>query len=956
MIARISKAALLFLGAALVAAALAPAPASADFGLSKLEVSFEEKDGSPAEQAGSHPYAMNTFFEVNHEEKGGKPFTDGGDIKDLILEQARGLVGDATAVRRCSTIDFTTIVTLEPSCPDNTAVGVTAAMVIAPEAALGAAVYNLTPPPGVPVRLGFVVFETPVVIDIGVKQSPDYNVTGGPVNAPQPLTVFGAAFQLWGFPANPAHDFARGHCALGAFTPNATENILDGKPNLHEGGKKCPAEGAPQKPLLTLPRTCEPLSTAYKLDPWSEPGAFRTGQVPTGPFTGCGKLDFNPQISSRATTDQAETGSGLDFEINFEDPADPGSEGLTDPEGEAQSDIKKTVVTLPEGVTVNPSVGEGLGVCTLADLDRETLAAAPGEGCPNASKIGTVSVDTPLVAEPIEGSVFLAQQDDPSTAAKENPFDSLIAFYIVLKNKNLGILVKVPAKVEPDPRTGQLVTTADDIPQFPFGRFHFHFREGQRAPLITPAACGEYRTKVLFTPWARPDETIERTAGFQIGRGIGGGPCPAGGVPPFHPGFQAGSLNNNAASYSPFLMRLTRSDGEQDMTRFSATLPPGVVGKLAGLDRCPEAQIALARLKSGRAELRSPSCPANSLIGHTLAGAGVGSALTYVPGFLYLAGPFHGAPLSVVAITPAVAGPFDGGTVVVRTALKLNPRSGEVTADGAASDPLPHILKGIPLKVREIRVSADRKGFILNPTSCDVSQTRATLFGSYLDPFSSADDVSLALQSRYQTANCSILGFKPSLSLRLKGGTRRGAFPKLRGTFKPRAGDANLEKLVLRLPHSAFLEQGHFKTICTRVQFAASGGNGAGCPSGAIYGHARAFTPLLSEPLEGPVYLRSSNHNLPDLVAALHGIVEIEAVARIDSAQGGIRATFTEVPDAPVSKVVVNMQGGKKGLIVNSTNICHGTHRASAKMTAHNGKLEDVGPLVRASCPKRRRH
>jgi hypothetical protein len=425
--------------------------------------------------------------------------------------------------------------------------------------------------------------------------------------------------------------------------------------------------------------------------------------------------------------------------------------------------------------------------------------------------------------------------------------------------------------------------------------------------------------------------------------------CPKGGTPPFEPGFVAGSQSNAAGRFSPFSMRLTRRDGDQDLTRFDATLPPGVGGILAGVDKCPDAQIALAKTKTGIAELASPSCPANSKIGTIKAGAGVGSQLTYVPGSVYLAGAFGGAPLSVVGVVPAVAGPFDIGNVVVRQALVVNPRTAEVAVDGAHSDPLPHILAGIPLVVRDIQVHVDRHNFTYNATSCDPFAAKASIWGGGLDPFSIADNSPVARESRYQAASCASLGFKPKLSLRLNGGTKRGAHPKIRGVFTPRPGDANLKGLVLRLPRSAFLDQAHIRTICTRVQFAAKA-----CPEGAIYGHARAFTPVLSEPLEGPVYLRSSNHNLPDFVAALHGLVDVEAVARVDSKKGGIRLTFNDTPDAPISKVVVNMQGGKKGLIVNSTNLCAAKHKATAEFEGHNAKQLTSKPLVQSSCGRAR--
>jgi len=943
---------------ALAAAAVGATPAQADFGLSEFDVRFAEADGAPARQAGSHPYKMTTSFQINSIEEGGEFFADGGDIKDLIIEQVKGFVGSATAVPTCDSIDFANTEGGLPACGDDTAVGVTAALLNEPFEAVPAPVYNLAPPPGVPARLGFVTGPVPLVIDVGVKPAPDYNIVANVVNIPQPLTVFGSTFQLWGVPADPSHDFARGKCATTAFA-DAENVIVDGELNLIEGGPECPSS-APEEAFLTLPRACEgPLATNYELDPWSNPGAWVEGSAlthddasPPNPagFVGCGKLDFLPTIASQATTDSAETGTGLDFDLSFTDP------GLTSAKGIAGSDMKRVVVTLPEGVTANPSLAEGLGVCTPADLDRETLAAAPGQGCPNASKIGTVAVRTPLLDQTIEGSVFLAQQDDPATSAPgaENPFDSLLALYIVFKDQDQGILVKQAGKVEPDPRSGQLVSTFDDVPQVPFSHLDFHFREGQRAPLISPPGCGSFETRALFTPHARPKETVTKTASFQITRGVNGGPCPPGGVPPFEPGFQAGTANNNAASHSPFHMRITRRDGDQDLTRFDATLPQGVVAKLAGVSQCPDAAIALTKAKTGRAELANPSCPANSKIGRVLAGAGVGSSLTYVPGSVYLAGPFAGAPLSVVGVVPAVAGPFDVGVVLTRQALVIDPKTAEVRVDGSLSDPIPHILAGIPLKVRDIQVYVDRPEFTLNPTSCDPSQVGAALWGGGIDVFSLGDDSPVSRSSRFQAANCSLLPFKPRLSFRLRGGTKRGGHPALTALLRPRPGDANISGAAATLPRSAFLDQSHIRTICTRVQFAAES-----CPKGAIYGYATARTPLLDVPVQGPVYLRSSDNTLPDLVADLRGPASLplrfELVGRTDSVRGGIRNTFDVAPDVPVSMFKLALQGGEKGLIVNSTDICAKAYRARVIFKAHNGKRATVRPKMRAQCVKARK-
>jgi hypothetical protein len=307
----------------------------------------------------------------------------------------------------------------------------------------------------------------------------------------------------------------------------------------------------------------------------------------------------------------------------------------------------------------------------------------------------------------------------------------------------------------------------------------------------------------------------------------------------------------------------------------------------------------------------------------------------------------------VIAVVPAVAGPFDVGTVVVREGLTLNPETAEVEVDGAASDPIPHILAGIPLKVRDLRVYVDRDNFILNPTNCNPSTAKATLFGSYLDLFSAADDVPVALSARYQAANCLNLGFKPKLKLNLKGGTKRGSFPALKATLKARGTDANIAGAQVTLPKSAFLEQGHIGTICTRVQFRAEN-----CPKASIYGHAKAITPLLEEPLEGNVYMRSSNHKLPDLVIALKGIVDVNVSSRIDSFKGGLRSTFENVPDAPISSFVLTMKGGKKGLIVNSRNLCAGKNRANVTFAGKNGRVANLRPEMKPRCgkaPKKRK-
>jgi hypothetical protein len=920
---------------AAVVLALGAAPAQAEFGLSNLKVEFLNSDETPATQAGSHPFAMRTSFNLNSvEERGGGKYIDGA-LRDLDVEQPVGFAGDPFVVPRCQTLDF-----LEETCSDSAAVGYVNGEISSYGNIASfrtTAVYLLEPSSGNAGKLGFwIQEEVPVAIDLRLSPDSPHRVLATMRNTPGVVEVVSSELTLWGNPADAVHNAQRGHCV----ETTAPDICLSG------------VEAEDQRPLFTLPRACTgPLTTIFRATPWwtgnplspTPGGPTFEGAATTPGVTGCEALEFPPpRLTAQATGNRASSPMGMDFGLDIDDP------GLTDPDDIAQSDLKKAVVTLPQGVTVNPSVSAGLLTCSRDQLKAERANSEPNEGCPEASKVGSVEVETPLLeGELLEGSLFVATQDDPSTPqpGAENPFDTMIALYLVIKDRDLGIVVKQAGKVEPDPRTGQLLTTFDEIPQVPFSHLRLHLRGGERAPLIAPDQCGAYTTKAELTPWADPSKAVVSSASFAIGAGVGGGPCPPGGAPPFAPGFDAGSLDPTAGAYTPFFLRITRADGEQDITRLASVLPPGLVGKLAGIEKCSDAAIAAAKARTGRAELAAASCPSGSQIGSTLAGAGAGSELTYVGGKLYLAGPYNGAPLSVVAVVPAVAGPFDAGTVVVRVALDLDPVTAEVVADGSASDPIPHILRGIPLKVRDLRVHVDRDRFVLNPTGCEPSQVRATLWGGGLDPFSLADDAAVGRSTRFQAADCGRLGFKPRLAFRLKGGTKRGDHPAVRAVFRPRPGDSNLARTTIRLPRSAFLEQAHIRTICTRVQFAADA-----CPKGAIYGKVRAFTPLLDEPLVGPVYLRSSDNELPDMVFDLHGLVDIETAARVDSIRGGIRITFAKVPDAPLTKVVVSMQGARKGLVVNSRSLCAAPSRASAGLVAHNAKRRTLRPAMRARC------
>jgi hypothetical protein len=479
-------------------------------------------------------------------------------------------------------------------------------------------------------------------------------------------------------------------------------------------------------------------------------------------------------------------------------------------------------------------------------------------------------------------------------------------------------------------------------PQLPASHITVNLKTGPRAPLATPVTCGNFTANSDIVPWSTPG-TPDATpsAAFNVGSGPNGSACPASAAArPFAPTMSAGTESSAAGASSPFVLHIARNDGEQELSSLQATLPKGLAAKFTGIPYCPDAALAAAATRPGKAEQSNPSCPA-SRIGSVTVGAGPGTNPFNAQGTAHLAGPYKCAPLSVAVITPAVAGPFDLGTVVVRNALYIDPE----TAQGkVVSDPFPKMLDGVPLRLRSIDVNLDRPGFTLNPTNCSPLAIEATL--------TSTDGATAKPTNAFQASGCEKLGFKPDLKLSLKGATKRAGYPALKAVLNyPKGNYANIAKAVVSLPHSEFLAQNHIKTICTRVQFAADQ-----CPKGSIYGYVTATTPLLEKPLEGPLYLRSSSHPLPDLVAALHGQIDVDLVGRIDSKNGGIRTTFDAVPDAPVSKFVLTMQSGKKGLLENSQNLCNSVNKADVKFTAQNGMTSNSKPVLTNSCKKARKH
>jgi len=780
------------------------------------------------------------------------------------------------------------------SCPNGSQVGVTTIYAYQLHATFVEPVYMMEPPGGDVVgRLGFVAGVYPIFSDIRVRSEGDYGLVADLSDTPPAVRLLRAETTIWGVPADPSHDNER--C-----TPSEVFSFgCTTSPSRPPGSRKLP--------FWTNPTRCgAPLTFSTSASSWNEPERFDTKSVPLDTITGCNKLPFGPDLVFEPTSHAAGQPTGADITIRL-----PASDGVSVLEPSQMKDIR---VKLPEGMAFNPGAADGLTTCSEAQVHFGERVNAE---CPDASKLAATEFDIPPLPRRMKGAVYL-REPEPG---------NLFRIWIVADD--LGAHVKLPGQLEVNKQTGQITSVTLDVPQTPVREVKLLFKSGLRAPLVNPPTCGEYRTEEEFAPWSG-GPPLKSSVPMQINEG-----CANGG---FSPKLSAGTTEPIGGRFSPFIFTLTREDGEQNPVALDVTLPQGLAASFIGIPRCEGADAL------------NGTCPVASRIGKVRTAVGAGPFPLWVPQpgkrptAVYLGGPYKGGPFSIVAVVPAQAGPFDLGDEVVRSALFVNPKTAQGTVK---SDPLPQIVQGIPIRYRTIQVELDRPNFTLNPTGCEPKTVESTI--------TSTEGAQAHPSAPFQAANCALLDFKPSLSLKLNGGVKRAAHPALHAVLRPRPGDANISTAAVRLPRSAFLDQGHIRTICTRVQFASDT-----CPAGSIYGHVTAKTPLLEETLQGPVYLRSSNHNLPDLVFALHGIVDVEATGRVDSVNGGIRTSFEEIPDVPITEVVVDLEGGKKGLIQNSKNLCAQANRARVSFGAHNGKASTLHPVLQNSCKKgakaKRRH
>jgi hypothetical protein len=901
------------------------------FGAEYLSMTPESEGGSIDAQAGSHPYQLTTTFNLNQTSDTLRP---PALARNLAFKLPAGLVGNATGLPQCSDLDFRHVINggFPNLCPADTVIGVAAVTVNEPShlglKTFPLPIFNLVPEKGEPARLGFEFVGTPVTLDTSVRTGSDYGVTVSVKNITQLTNFLTSTIVIWGVPGATSHDHARGWDCL-----------LEGALQSGEEHEPCQTTSSSHPaPYLTLPTSCStPLSMSVEGTSWPTLSAPEGVPLPFHEYqladefgrpislSGCNRLPFDPSLEVSPDTQQASTPSGVTIRVRQPQEASENGEGL------ASSNIRSTTLTLPEGLAVNAAAAGGLLACPEGQVgftERSNgtslfTPTLPEPFCPSAARVGTVKLRVPILANPVEGSVYLATQN-------ANPFGSLVAIYVVAEDPVSGVLVKLAGEVKLT-ETGQLITTLENTPDAPVEEAEFHLFGGNRAPLVTPAFCGAYTSTAAVTPWSGTP-TVNPSSTFQITSGRGGAPCPS--SKPFAPTLVAGMSTTQAGAFAPLTTTISREDTEQALQSVQLHTPPGLSGILTGVPLCPEEQA------------NAGTCGPESLIGHASANVGLGNEpYTVTGGQVFLTAGYKGAPFGLSIVTPAKAGPFDLGNVIVRAKIEVDPLTAALTV---TTDAIPHILKGIPLEIKNVTVSIDRPAFTFNPTSC------ATF--SFSSTIGSVEGASAPTSMPFQAVNCTLLKFAPKFAVSTAGKTTKanGASLNVKLTYPsaPIGTYANVAKVKVSLPKQLPSRLTTLQKACLAAVFEKSP---TGCPAASIVGKAKVLTPVLPVPLEGNAYFVShGGEAFPDLTIVLHGYgVTVELVGSTQIKNGITTSTFKATPDVPFSSFELTLPQQSNSALAANANLCASKLTMPTEFTAQNGAvINQSTPISVTGCPK----
>jgi hypothetical protein len=918
--------------------------AETPFAIEKAQLTPENEHGQTDTQAGKHPFQLTNTLDFN-EVLATNPSTHFIEravphlLKDLQFELPPGMIGNPTAVEQCRDVDFTAVNGIANACPPSTVLGVAMLTIYEPFSLLktktaSVPIFNLVPAPGEPARFGFYVLKDLVVLDTAVRTGKDYGVVVSVRNASQVAHVLRSQVIFWGTPGDPRHDQSRGW-------PCVERGLLAFEPEV----ESCvPPEPRNEAPFLTLPTSCEgPLVSSVFADSWNESGArladgeidhndprWKPASTSSPAQTGCSLLPFSPSILLEPNTQSANTPTGLKVDVHV--PQD----STLSPTGLGEAAVKQTTVALPPDLQLNPAAANGLAGCSEAQMgyigrnpetQTDEFTNAP-VSCPDGSKVGTVRVNTPDLANELEGFVYLASPQNFAGPPPENPFESLVALYIVAEDPVSRVLVKLAGEVHVDEQTGQVVSTFKNTPQVPFEDFKLEFFDGPRASVSSPPLCGGYTTTASFTPWSgTPD--IPSSSDFAISSGPKGSGCAS--PQPFAPGFVAESKNLQAGAFTPFTVDISRPDADQAVQGVSMKLPPGLAAMLSKVTLCPEPQASQG------------ACPPESQIGRTTVTAGLGpNPFTPPEGKVFITGPYKGAPFGLSIVSPAVAPPFDLGTVIVRSKILIDRTTAAVTVD---SDPLPLRLRGIPLQLQHIHVIVERPGnqeFQFNPTNCSPMKVEGTLTG--------AQGATSPASSNFQVANCGALPFKPKLTASTKGNASKANGASFTVKVQSTPGQANIAKTRLVLPIALPSRLTTIQKACRDTVFEV---NPAACDEGSNIGSATVHTPVLKNPLTGPAYLVShGNAAFPDVEFVLQGEgITLILDGQTDIKKGITTSTFNAVPDAPVTTFETTLPQGPHSALTSNVPVSKKFSLCGTKLVMPTTITGQNGVVIKQETP-----
>jgi hypothetical protein len=874
---------------ALVAGVLALSAPAALAGFGVTEEHFEDGTCKTAEpnctyssptsdfytQAAGHPNWGITKFELNHSGNN----VEGASLKRIRVDIPPGLAANPEALPKCSMEQFKA-----NSCPADTEVGTTELNAVAEGTlalnGLKGKVFNLQPPAGLP-------------LDFGISVEPFGALTA-------PIDLFLEGHVDWSgdyheyFEINNVPEEAE--VKLLVIPVKAKLKVLMSKLNFngHAG----------QGNFLTLPSVCSSSTTSHlEVESYSGEISRTETHTPVG-VANCGVVPFTPSVTVTPENSQSDAGDGATTVVQV-----PQQVGANDTN---TSDIQNANVTLPEGLTLNPSAAHGLGACTPEQIGIGTTNAV---ACPANSRIGTVTIETDLPPGSLTGPVFLG---GPAGKSIENP-----PFTIYLDaESSLGVSVRLQGTVTPDSQTGRLAVSFANNPQLPFSELRLTLNGGEHAPLANPLTCAAASTDFNLTPY---------TGGPAA---IGSTPFQASGCAqslPFAPTQATADSSNKAGAYTSYTFSLGRPEGQQYLGKLSTTLPAGLVGAIPSVPLCGEPQASTG------------SCSAASQIGTATVGAGSGEAYGF-SGPVYLTGPYEGAPYGLSIPVEAAAGPFDLGRLTTRATIGVDPHSGRVIATST----LPTIFKGIPLRLRTLSVAVNRPNFLFNPTNCGPLSTDTTLtstLGASSTPAAAA----------FAVTGCNTLPFKPAFSAATSASTNpttlKANGAALRVNLLQGAHEANLKSVVAELPKSLPSRLTTLQKACPAAMYEA---NPFSCPGGSKVGSATVSTPVLPQPLKGPAYLVShGGEAFPDLDLLLEGDGGVRVILESHtSIKGGITTSnFFSIPDVPVSSFVLELPSGANSALTAVGTLCTQTLAMPTTITAQSGAVLKLStPIAVSGC------